>query len=761
MLLYALTIFTSAFLLFQVQPIIARSILPWFGGSAAVWTACLLFFQLMLLFGYLYSHLVVQFLRPRRQAVLHLGLLLISLVSLPIIPKAHLKPTGVADPTVGVLGLLLLTVGLPYFLVSTTGPLVQAWYAARLAAGSRAIPYRLYALSNLGSMLGLITYPILVEPYLPVKAQAWSWSIGYVLFVLMCGALAAGLFRAPLAEAAPSPAEVVDEQKEDDPTLGGPEPKRAPGIGDLLFWLALSSCSSSLLLSVTTHLTQNIAAIPFLWVIPLSLYLLSFIICFGPRQWAWQSWFRPLPFLAIGSLAFFSTDQFKHAESVILIPMFSMGLFVCCVLCHGELARTRPASKYLTVFYLLMSVGGAVGGLFNAIVAPLIFTSHYELEVSIGACAALTLISFYGEGLRPWAASFLVAAALVVGGWAGLLATGTMEELDEFNIQSLSKLHPIVLWALGALFLAQIVAFWILVYDAGIKWKRGAWIALSGLTGLALGYLVGDAKAIAHEFRLSSRNFYGALHVRDMGSGTETRRVLINGTINHGHQLLDPERTLEPVGYYVHSSGIGRALRFMHDRGPNNRVGVIGLGSGTLACYGRKGDYYRFYELNPEVEKVARSEFKFLSDTPAKTEVVLGDARLSMEREEPQNLDLLAVDAFSSDAIPVHLLTREAFEIYFRHLKSDGMLVVHVSNRYLDLKPVVLNSASALGKTARLIYTDDEAEEGAAYSDWILVTSQPQVFNDGYFSEAAEPIEPQPGLRTWTDDYSNLFQIMK
>ena len=691
--LYAVTVFASAFLLFQIEPIIAKIVLPWFGGSAAVWTTCLLFFQIVLLVGYLYAHLAVKTLTPRSQVWLHLGLLAASLALLPVIPNPAWKPLGGEDPSWRILGLLAVTLGLPYLLLSATSPMVQAWYAR---THEQAAPYRLFALSNAGSMLALLTYPVLVEPAFSTRHQAWGWSAGYVAFAVLCGAVAWGARNG----------RTLEEEFE--------APDDCPSWQRKLMWLSLSACASTLLLAVTNHLTQNVASIPFLWILPLALYLLSFILCFEGHGWYdrvtvfrfgrlamplnHRSTFLKLGAVALGGMCYALTEDFLNPKLVVLVPLFTGGFAVCCMVCQGELARLKPSHRHLTSFYLMIALGGALGGVLVGLIAPHFFTGYFELQIGLVWCAVMMAIV-----VRP--ANF------------------------------------------------------------GIENRRlGYAVWIGAMAGTLL--LAGDLGYEIHRFRAGSkllvRNFYGALHVSEEGDGVQEARIrrLTHGTITHGEEFLDEARHLQPTTYYGYTSGIGLAI-LEAQRRLGIRVGVIGLGTGTIAAYGRPGDVYRFYDINPLVVGIARTWFRFVPECKAQTEVVLGDARLSMEREAPQNYDILAIDAFSSDAIPIHLLTREAFQLYFRHLQPGGVLAVHVSNKHLDLAPVVDTLARALGKHAVLIDNDDDDDKAVYSATWVLVSGRQNFFQFPLIFKAATPITGTRGLRMWTDDYSNLFQIVK
>jgi SAM-dependent methyltransferase len=752
MLLYALTILVSAFLLFQVQPVIAKIILPWFGGSAAVWTTCLLFFQMVLLLGYFYAHAVVRYLKPRAQVQLHTALLLIGIATASIYPRASWKPTGGEEPTFAILKLLVLTVGLPYFLLSTTGPLIQAWYARRFKG---AMPYRLYALSNAGSMFALISYPVLFEPVFGTQKQASLWSIGFGVFIVLCGITA---MRSTSGAAIETAEAVPGEHR--------------PGLRQYVLWLALPACASVLLLATTNHLSQNVAAIPFLWVLPLSIYLLSFILCFEGSGWYRRHPYLGLLAVALGTMAYAHTvDSTGSVPIKVLVPLYSMGLFTCCMVCHGELARMKPNPRYLTHFYLLMSAGGAVGGLFVGLIAPHVFQALYEFQIGLAACAILTIMVLHGDHEYRWFADLLrplqfgLAAAIaavasyvvyakrapllaVAGNFAKVIPGG---DADSRTIENEMILIVMLLLAIVVLVAAR---------GGRVRGKLAA-VSAEAFVLILVGYTGYHMRQLTADYRVSVRNFYGALRVRDSGPPTEfdATRTLTHGTINHGEQFLNPGRRDLPTTYYGPGTGVALAIR-EQGRARAVRVGVIGLGTGTLASYGRQGDYFRFYEINPLVLNLARTQFTFLNDCKAKLDVAMGDARLSLEKEAPENFDVLAVDAFSSDSIPVHLLTREAMKIYFDHLKPEGILAVHISNRYLDLQPVLEGEVKALGKIARLVDNDEDESQDVFSATWVLITSPPSGFSPEIVSHSTE-IESKRVVRLWTDDYSNLFQILK
>ncbi len=680
--LFGAAIFLGAFLLFLVQPILGKIILPWFGGGAGVWAACLLFFQASLLAGYAYAHCLRRYLSPKWQVQVHILLLAASILLLPILPSPGWRNLGQADPALRILGLLAATIGLPYLLVASTSPLLQAWYAA-LRPGAAA--YRFYALSNLGSMLGLICFPAVVEPRMASRSQAWGWSGAYAVFVLLGVAISLYAWKHALRS---EPPPVSTER---------PEFALKQGFGIQILWLLLAACGAALMMASTSYMTQNFAPIPLLWVLPLGIYLFSFVLCFETERAYQRLFWIPAMMVALGAMAFVMFHHGGTTNLKLSIPVMLAGLFCCCMVCHGELARHKPETRFLTYFYLLTSAGGVLGGFFVAIIAPRVFKTYLELPLGMLVCVLLALIVVWKE-----------------------------------------------------------------TWESGWMAKAGARVALLGFLA-ALGVYMGIHKyRVDRHYYLQARNFYGVLQVQDLETGTEDGMVrsLLHGVIEHGAQLLDPAFRHEPTLYYIHSSGVGLAMQYLKPHG-RMRVGAIGLGAGVLASYCRIGDVYRFYEINPEVIKIANSQFTFLRDCHGSLDVLLGDARLTLESQRPQDFDLLVVDAFSGDAIPIHLLTREAFVEYFHHLDSNGILAIHVSNKYLDLAPIVAGIAQDLQKSAIGVF--DPAVEGhdPAESDWVLVASNPEIFNDHIFdADSVQDVNPNPRIRLWTDDYSNVLQIL-
>lgn len=699
MLLYGLTMFLSAFLLFLVQPLIGKYLLPWFGGTPAVWTTCMLFFQALLLGGYSYAHALARRWPLRRQAMVHICLVLLTIPALPIIPSAAWKPPYGQSPILHILGLLAVSIGAPYFLLSSSSPLLQSWCSR---THFRSSPYRLYSLSNLGSLLAILMYPFLLEPALSLSRQASIWSWGYAVFLLLCAILSMKALRSRESTAGAQEAPV------DEGGHGGGN----PGLSRRFLWLALTACSSVMLLATTNQLCQDVAVVPLLWILPLALYLLSFIVCFQYERLYW----RPL---FIGGLAasLVWTCFVLHGGVFLALRSqtmsYSLTLFASCMVCHGELVRLKPGSRHLTSFYLMVAGGGALGGILTTLAAPHLFSDFWEYPIGLIATALLTLIVLFGDRKGP-----------------------------------LYHGRPLAVWA-------------------------GLYLAVAALA-VALAAYMRESMQNSLE---TTRNFFGVLRVLELDKENpgQSRLSLMHGRIEHGFQFLDPEKRDWPTSYFGPDSGVGLAICFHPRRLAGDfrqrhlRIGVIGLGTGTLATYGAEGDYVRFYEINPEVVRLSDKYFTYRKDSPARVEVVLGDARISMEterqRHEPQKFDVLAVDAFSSDAIPIHLLTRECFQTYFYHLNEDGILAVHISNRYFDLGPAVRSMAAhdpEHDMQALLISGQGNEMQGTDSTDWVLLTSNQEFLANPEIQNRVTPwngFAPQPFI--WTDDYSNLFSLLR
>jgi len=690
MLVYAVTIFTGAFLLFQVQPLIGKYVLPWFGGGPGVWTTCMLFFQVLLLGGYAYAHFSSRWLKPRRQALVQLALLAAALALLPITPNDSWKPQGGGNPTVQILALLAVCIGLPYFVLSATGPLVQHWFSRGKPGAS---PYRLYSLSNVGSLLALVSYPFYFETHFTRHTQAGLWAGGLAVYAVACGFCVVRLWQAegqaPKPETPGWESQRAPQSAVASSTVG--VPPSTPSRLDRVLWLLLPACASVLLLATTNKICLDLAVIPFLWVLPLALYLLSFIICFdSPR------WYRRVPFgLALGvALGWVCRKLFQQSQA---IDSFVAGLFICCMVCHGELYRLKPDPRHLTGYYLMIAAGGALGGLFVAVVAPLIFTDYFDLHWGLMLCGVLFLVVCLRSVRR---------ARFAWLGWAGC-----------------------GLWAAGMVALG--VALW----------------------------------AQAHQFGggrvYRARNFYGVLTVLRQDRSDLHFLELMHGRIKHGLQFLDPVRAAWPTAYYHERSGVGLALSALP--GGNRRIGVVGLGAGTLAAYGQAGDTLRFYEINPDVVRLANSPFTYRAHSQGKVEVVLGDARLSLERERPQNFDLLVLDAFNSDAIPVHLLTEQAFGVYERHIKTNGIIAVHISNGCLNLEPVVIHLARRFNYESVIVdFRGTPDQWWNPDSTWALLSRNEELIDSPAICERARPAQAAAGtVPLWTDDFASLFQIIR
>ncbi len=680
----------SAFLLFQIQPVISKFILPWFGGSPGVWTTCMVFFQILLFGGYTYAHFLSR-LQPRWQAIIHTLLIVGAFVLLPISPAETWKPTGNEDPAGRILLILLGTVGLPYFILSSTSPLAQVWFTRAIPGGS---PWRLYALSNIGSLVALISYPFFFEPRMDVIVQTKLWSVAFLIFGLLSLLLAWRSGGNPIA------------RKPDESSVESPS--APPSWWRRGLWVFLPALASVMLLATTNHVCQDVAVVPFMWVIPLSLYLLTFIICFEHERWYRRALWASLALIAIfvaadGNSLIVDYSKKWWGHRIDLMPNFRYeiswcfgAMFLACMVCHGELGRLKPAPSRLTEFYLCMSAGGAIGGMLVSLVAPHVFNTYLEWPLGLILC--------------------LIVATIVCLGSASSLR------------------HRAVRTSLRAFLLA-------------IVGSAVVWLAMENLK--------------LPERLERVRNFYGTVNVRE---GYDDRinsdfRILTHGGTHHGLQNMADAYKEEPVTYYGRQTGIGRALESTRER-PDARIGVVGLGTGTVACYAQKGQSYHFYEINPDVVRLARKYFTYLDDAEkrgATISTTIGDARLVLDSEPSQEFDVLMLDAFSGDAIPMHLLTREAFQIYHRHMKPDGIIVVHVSNSYLQLFPVVEKQAAALGWTSSR-YTTPKL--GDLYRTDYAVMTQNKPFLEANPSQV-DKVEPLLDVPLWTDRYHNLFQIMK
>lgn len=691
--LFAAATLLSAWLLFQVQPMVAKRLLPWFGGGTAIWTTALLFFQTGLLAGYLYAHVIVSRLPLRRQAAVHSALLLAAVglvIAIPVVPAASWEPDSSERPALRILLTLAACVGLPYFALSATAPLVQAWFA-RVNPGKT--PYRLYALSNIGALAALVSYPFLIEPMMGVARQGMAWTALFAVFAALCAA--SGWLSARASAAAPGDdATTVDAQVAVQSTASG-----RPRALAQFFWLGLPMCASVALVAITAHLCLDVASLPLLWIAPMVTYLLSFILTFESDRW-YGRWFW-LAVLAASS--FVVVWMWHNAESATLLPqiiahlilLFSIGM-----VCHGELARMRPPSERLTSFYLSISAGGALGGVFTGIVAPLLFADTYELPLGILAA------------------------------WALALAVLVTDRQSKF-------------------------------YDGG------AFRPLLGMVGLfvVLAIAMGVLEAKKRTYLVAgARNFYAALKVREIAADRPELAYykLTNGRISHGAQYRAASNSRFPSQYFYPNSGIGLVLGAPHTE--PRRVGVVGLGVGTLAAYADAGDSYTFYEINPQVIEFAEKYFTYLSDARdrfAKITIVPGDARLMLERQEAQDFDVLALDAFTSDAIPSHLLTLEAMDEYLRHLREpDGVLAVHISHRHLRLSLVLRAAAERLKLAGRIVNAPPDGTPAGQASTWVLLYRPDAAIAERQLGTPLEADSPDRSAVVWTDDYNSILDVL-
>lgn len=695
-MLYLFVIFIGAFLLFQVQPLIAKLILPLFGGGAAIWTACLLFFQAFLLLGYLYSHYLTKLNTLKKQAAVHLSLLLISLVFVPITINHDLSlysSMGIYNsPLFDIVFLLVFSIGLPYLLLSSTGPLVQRWLSYQ---DRTKLPYKLYSLSNVASLLALVSYPFIFEPLFTLSNQILFWSVGYVVFTLCFINLALVMYK--------QPAQLINAVMKDSNS------KKCSAV-TIGLWLALSATGVVLLVSTTNAMTQNIPPMPFLWILPLCIYLLTFIINFhSPRwyvRWYWFVLFAISSFAAI--FMYFIGSQFDIISQVII---YCVILFSACMLCHGELVKLKPAVEHLTLFYLNMSLGGFLGSAFIAFVAQDLFTQFLEFPIGILAVYLL----FY------------------------CCLTVKVNSGNEDHNVSIGDGNKIL--SDNALARISIASFLVLLTFFSY-----------------LNHLFANSNID------SSRNFYGIISVKDVEIDGVLERRLIDGNTSHGTQRLKTDFNgnfdVTPRSYYRKNTGVAIAIEQSQKGLPIN-VGAIGLGAGTIASYGQAGDNFKFYELNPGVLSMANEYFSYLSQSKADIEVVIGDGRVSLTNEAVNNFDVLVIDAFSGDSIPVHLLTEEAFTLYFQQLKFNGVLVIHISNSHLDLTQLTKGLAATFNKQA-LYFKTVKGSIGDNEAEWVLLTNNQLFINNAVVKRYTSHWPQSATLPlVWTDDYSNLLSVLK
>jgi hypothetical protein len=720
MFLFAISIFLSAFLLFQIQPMIGKFILPWFGGTPAVWSTVMLFFQVLLTGGYAYAYWLIARVRQQKQIIIHLALIGLAIVILiflsfswtsPITPDSSWKPADINTPVLDIFKLLVISVGLPYFILAANGPLMQAWFSRIFPNQSYA---RLYALSNFGSLLGLLAYPVLIEPNLSLRGQGWTWATGFTLFGLLTTWIA---IRS--REVAPAPAPSLAKSAFDSSQLTPPPP-----FALMSLWILLSGTASLFLLSVTNQISQEVAVIPFLWILPLTLYLLSFILTFSGER-GYHRKFYALLFITSVALTLFVMLNATSLHVYWQILAYSLLLLAACMLCHGELYLLRPAADHLTTFYLMVSIGGAFGGLFVSLIAPLVFNGYWEFFVGL-------------------AMTFSILLTILRGSHVTLSEGSTFSGSQDSSVAEERSLRVTQNLTVRARFI-----FTIFLLVTGM---------LAILSNTASGA------------RYSKRNFYGVIRVHELipDGSTESAYVMSHGITVHGLQFINPALRDLPTTYYVRESGAGLALQNHPRFGNGMKVGLLGLGAGTLVTYALPGDEYRLYEINPVVVDLAEGRgnyFSFLSDHQANIVTVLGDARISLEREladgNSQSFDVLVLDTFSSDSIPVHLVTKEAFELYLEHLAPDGIIAAHITNLHLDLQPVFWQLSQYYDlKIVRINYEGDS--NGGYASHWILLSRDPALLSIPAIQARAVDLNGySTNIKLWTDDYSNLFQILK
>lgn len=744
--IYSLTILVAAFLLFQVELILSAYVLPWFGGSAAVWTTTMLVFQTLLFAGYAYAHQISSRLPARRQVSLHFALIAASLVLLavaatywpsPITPGSNWKPEDINQPVLNIVAILLISVGIPFFLLSTSGPLLQAWYTRV----TNRPPYRLYAVSNIGSLLGLLSYPFVVQPLLKLRTQGWLWSALYLAFGAGIAACAVTLRSA---------------QKQEELASSELPKDASPGGGQYVLWVLLPACASVALLATTSVISLYLAATPLIWVLPLSVYLISFIICFGRASWYAAGWFHASYGLGCVTLliTIAAADVWYELGACLFL------LFVICMICHGEVARIKPAPDHATAFYLCISAGGALGGIFVGLIAPLMFSRIWEFQFAIVATGLLALVGLYRRK-DSWlysAPRMAIRAVLVLLAGAPFLAMRLSPEVAA----GFTEMRYFQAAALLSIPLVPILAI------ALIKPRQNhftlAAIALAGLSLVLLGYSLYRVPWGKNGTTVARvRNFYGVLEVQQ--SPEET--MLMHGKTLHGSQLRAPKLRQMPITYYAPESAFGQFILTHPKRNPAvaMRIGVIGMGTGTIAAYGLPGDSIRFYELNPGVDEMVRGKdawFTFVNDSRAQVDVVLGDGRLSLEREwqrgERQNFDVLILDAFNGDAIPVHLLTLEAFQTYMQQLAPDGVLVLHVSSSTLDLSPVLLGAMQQTGLHGMMTYSADPATKIS--SIWVLMSRNEEVLKRPALQRLSGPLNQGKAPVIWTDDHTDILRLL-
>jgi hypothetical protein len=736
--LFSATLFVSAGLLFWIQPMFGKFLLPTLGSTPQVWIASMLFFQVVLLLGYTYGHVLSARLSPRRQALVHVALVVVAVIALPVAVPDDVRPPETGNPVWWQLGLMALSIGLPFFALSSTAPLIQRWLATT-SHRRAADPYFLYRASNAGSIAGLIAYPALIEPLLGLSAQGRWWTAGYAVLVVLMAACAVTVLRAGAAVPGAEASSAADADAVEAPPAG----ERPVDRRRRARWVALAFVPSSLMLGATTYITRDIAPVPLLWVLPLTAYLLSFVFAFAPRPDP-----HPLvraarvvtPVLAVALVYAIVTKAERPLW--LLMALNLAALFAVALVCHGALAADRPRASRLTEFYLWVSVGGALGGVFNALVAPVLFKTLVEYQLAIVLACALypgpgkerpTVLEFFTRSKKPTRVLDWVAPVLVLVGVA--LALDAVQTADDDAARTARAI------VFG-------VALGIVVNFARRPVRFGAAI---GAIFLAATVTAGTGVKVLDR----DRSYFGIYRVDQIGPYHE----IVDGTTVHGVERFGPGIP-EPLSYYAPAGPVGELFRKTGADTPR-RTAIVGLGAGGLACYARPDEHWTFYEIDPTVARIARDPrlFTYLRDCPGRHDIVLGDGRQSLAAATGEPFGLIALDAFNSDAVPVHLITREALSLYLSRLRPDGMLVFNISNRYVDLEPVLGNLAEDLGVVCRTREFKVDAEQQRRRWDsskWAVMARDPKTLDRlGWRACAGD------GARTWTDDFSNVLSTLR
>ena len=697
---FAIAIFTSAFLVFEIQPIIAKVILPIYGGTPSVWTTCVLFFQIGLLIGYIYSHYLVKNTPIKNQVIIHSCLLIISLIIIPLIFDKPEK-TQTLPQSLGIIQSLVSTVGVPFIILSASAPLFQHWFGI---LNPKKSPYRLYALSNMGSLLGLLSYPFIIEPLFSLSTQLETWTAGYLLFFILSLWCQWKVINFSLTK---NFYKLNNENHKRNVSQTS-----SINFTDRIIWVFLSSGGSIILLAVTNKMCQDIAALPFLWVVPLCLYLLTFILCFEKDKWYQRNiWFIFLMF-SIGLCAYVLNNEFDENQIPIAFQIFiyCAALFGCCMIFHGELVRRKPSTDKLTIFYIYIALGGALGGLFVNFIAPMVFSGFWELHISLVLVCTLALLILFKHNQSGYRVHFLR-----INFYAG-------------------KRYLSFIGTIGLFFLLYV--------------------------------LKNNITSMKRPSIFSTRSFLGVLHVFEYQKGTNNHfRILKHGRTGHGVQWVSETNKNQPTAYYGNCSGAALTINQFPSKNSKLKIGAIGMGIGTIAAYGQKNDSIRFYEINQDVNQIAKDYFSYIKNSKANIEVAIGDARQTLENElltpGPRQYDIMLVDAFNGDAIPTHLLTKEASDLYWKHLHKDGILAFHITNKQFDLSDIIRQLAIHANKKAIPIIDDGECDEYSVENYWILITENEVFINNSEVQKVDSEWVNEVKPIIWTDDFNNLFEIVK